>query len=382
MATGVYKPPNVAHFHPFGQWLLDHDRVPPESRDWFERASYSVSGLKNLRQSRCHTQTMDDFIDSLPGLTHTRVTADDDAIYLYHGHNLVGFTWVPDWAVPAYEEVTYLGLDGSFGGEPYTYCVPQGIKKNEAVPLGFSLNVSESSLLFSWFFDDLKSVYDPNIPFVRKPVLSDQGPGVTKVCTDLPSCRQFFCHHHLMKNAGTGSPDGQIKSQALLLKSARAYTEQREHFVALAQALVDAEVIPAKECADVIAFIPKDPADFLHGLWHLILLGISSCDNHSEGFHAVIERALMKFWRSLLPDRLKAIFDCINAKFDTVGTHRREQVRRACKKLKDLDAPQTDVCATSPIARIFGYYREVGSASRHFPANTPLGTGNQTRTTF
>jgi ubiquitin C-terminal hydrolase len=344
MEDSPHDPPNLDHFHPFGQWLLHNHFVPADSRDWMEKASYSVSGLKKLRQSWEHTETMDEFIDSLPGLTHTRVTDDETAIYQYRHRGLVGFTWVPAWGWPAYERVTHLQLDGSFGTEPYTYCVPQGIYKNEAVPLGFSMNVSESSLLFSWFFDDLESVHDQGVPFSKKPVLSDQGPGVTKFCNDPPKCPQFFCHHHLEKNAGTRSHNGRVKIDALRVKSERAYREQRQHFVDLAQALVDAKMITEAECADVISFIPEDPDEFVHGLWHRILLGISSCDNHSEGFHSVIEKALIKYWRSLLPVRLRAIFNCIVKKFKSFGNHRRDQVGRACQRLKKLKARQSDTC--------------------------------------
>jgi hypothetical protein len=56
-----------------------------------ERASYSVTGLKELPHHREKTE-MDDFIDSLPGFTRARVTEDATAIYQYHQQNLVGFT--------------------------------------------------------------------------------------------------------------------------------------------------------------------------------------------------------------------------------------------------------------------------------------------------
>jgi hypothetical protein len=104
------------------------------------------------------------------------------------------------------------------------------------------------------------------------------------------------------------------------------------------------KMISEDERDQFIGFLPEDPNEFIHGIWHRLLLGISSCDNHSEGFHAVIERALHDFWRSLLPERLRAIFDCIDKKFKNFGDNRPKQ--RWCNAMFESrnDSQARNIC--------------------------------------
>jgi hypothetical protein len=85
MEDGTHDPPQLGHFGPLDQWLLRKHFVMDEGRDWVEKA---------------RKETMDDFVDSLPGLPHARVTENATAIDQYRQRNLVGFVWVLAWAWP------------------------------------------------------------------------------------------------------------------------------------------------------------------------------------------------------------------------------------------------------------------------------------------
>jgi hypothetical protein len=343
-ADAADRPPKLKHFRPFGRWLLQRKFVPPESRRWMREASFSASGLRKLLRREANTLSLDDFIDTLPGFTRARVTNTTAAIYQYHGRDLVGFTWIPGWAWPAYKRMNYVELDGSFATHPFTYCIPQGVIKNEGVPLGFSMNTSENSFLFSWFMGDLKEICPEPTEFVNKAVLSDKGGGVTKFCEGPPSSPQYNCHRHLIGNFSASSAGGRLATDALRTRSERVYVELRDQLLADADALVEIGLMKASDAAKFKEFIPEDPKLFVHGLWHRIALGISSADNHCEGFHSVINKAVRKFFRGCLPERLKAIYDCIVSKFQRFGTGRPKQIKAAIRKLQSYHAAQVPQC--------------------------------------
>jgi hypothetical protein len=337
----AYRPPFCPAIRPFGQWMLHCNFVPVESRRWMEAASYSLSGLQYLQLKRMNCVDLTHFIDSLPGFTKVRMVEDDHGSHhLYHGKAVVSFSWIPNWAWATYQRIQYLQLDSSFRASyPFVYCVPQGIVCNEAVPLALIVNVSETKSIYQWFLDDLafsQKLLPRDLP--KKPVLSDQGKALNAFCADneLP---HYLCHRHLIENFGANSAIGLLAAKALRETSIRSYQSHRPQYLADAAALLEIRAVDEEDFEKFSAFLSQD---FPHGIWHRMEHGISSCTNHAERFHGVVNQHLPQ--RSPLPVRLAIIRDQMQAKWQTFGTRRVDQMRELLRHLREYKAPCTPEC--------------------------------------
>jgi hypothetical protein len=132
-------------------------------------------------------------------------------------------------------------------------------------------------------------------------------------------------------------------TQLLRLGSPDAYRLHRNQLVADARALVEIGLMSADQCKKFIDFTCENPDDFSHGLWLRVTLGISSCSNHAESFHSIVQQALKA--RMSLPEKIGVIIQCIDNKFDSYGKGRPRQIREALAKLKKYGARQVDVCS-------------------------------------
>ena len=80
---------------------------------------------------------------------------------------------------------SYIELDCTLAIlNPYVTCIPQLIIKNVSLPLGFIARVEESSELYRLLYTELQHIIGNNNRLHELPVLSDQGPGLIKFCTD------------------------------------------------------------------------------------------------------------------------------------------------------------------------------------------------------
>jgi hypothetical protein len=325
----------------FGQWLLHHDFVPAESRQWVENLSYTRGGLHYLQRKRSKAIDMNEFIDSLPGYTMVRTLQDDhSAQYLYHGKAIVRFTWIPWWAFDSYLIVSYLQLDCSFrASHPFAYCVPQGLLFNEAIPLGLVLDLTENEQIYQSFMDDLiASHVPPPVDVPSKPVLSDQHLGLIAFCRR-NNLSHFFCHRHLIEKFSARSPLGLLVARVLREKSARSYHEHRPEYLAQAQAFLDEELVSPKHHRKFLKFLSED---FPHGIWHRAAEGISSCSNHAERFHGAVNRKMPP--HGALPTRLAALRDHMLHRYGKFGNGRQRQVDRIIKQLQQCRAAAVLPC--------------------------------------
>jgi hypothetical protein len=289
-----------------------------------------------------HFVSVDDFIDHLPYYTHARVAANiEGARYLYHGKALLGFTWIAQWAVPYCHQMDYMQLDGSFKASyPYVYSTPQGVQSNEALPLGMSIHLSEDFLLFDYFQNDLQSVVPPGCPpLPGRPVLSDKGTAIAAFCRR-HQFMQFLCHRNLIENAGANSPLGFIVARALRERSARSYQDHRPQYLADAEELHRVGLLSREQLLCFGNFLT--PA-FEHGIWHRIPWQMSTCSNHAERFHGVVNQHLQV--RNSLPERLNVLRTEIMNRYECFGQGRHRQIQAVLEHLKSCNAPQSLTCS-------------------------------------
>jgi hypothetical protein len=327
----------------FGQWMCMRKFVPIEGMTWVERLSYTPGGLRYRHLMRRGATSLTHFIDSLPGYTKVRVLRHGRGKFSYCRRPVVSFTWIPPSAVTAYQWSNYIQLDASFRpARPFVYSVPQGIVRNEAAPLALVVGVSEDTDLYQHFIDDMTACAARlGCQLLKKPVLSDQGSALKSFCA-LNQILQYFCHRHLIELWGANSPLGILVARVLREKSARSYLALRPQLISDAGALLEADRITAKEHAAFVEFLSDE---FPHGLWHRMPFGISSCSNHAERFHGVVNQHLET--RAGLADRLSVITEQMTSKMFSfkAGDGRRRQIREVFAQLRKAKAPRRDTCS-------------------------------------
>jgi hypothetical protein len=348
LTESLIVPPDSPAIRPIGRWMMNQGFATIGSHAWLEKISFAKSTLRIHRQIQSHHVSLDDFIDNLPFYTHVRVAPNvEEARYLYHGKALIGFTWIAPWAVPMLYQTDYMQLDGSFKGAwPYVYSTPQAVQWNEALPLGMNIHLTEDFLLFDYFHQDLLSVVPLGSPLLPpQPVLSDKGGGIAAFCRH-NRIWQLFCHRHLIENAKANSPLGFLVAPALRERSERSYLEHRPQYLADAKALQEIGLLSHDQYIMFTNF--RTPA-FEHGIWHRMCRRISSCSNHAERFHGIVNQHLRV--RKTLPERLDVMKTEINNRHNKFGQGRHRQIVAVLEHLKACNAPQSG-SASTPIAWI------------------------------
>jgi hypothetical protein len=341
LMESVTVPPDCPALRPLGRWMIHSGFASLASYAWLEMLSFAESTLRHHRQVALHCVSVDDVIDHLPYYTHVRVAPDlEGARYLYHGKALLAFTWIAPWAVPMFYQCDYMELDGSFKGAwPYVYSTPQAIRWNEALPFGMSIHLTEDFLLFDYFHQDLRSVVPPGCPpFPQQPVLSDKGGGIAAFCRH-HQLWHLFCHRHLIENAKANSALGFLVARALRERSQRSYLEHRPQYLADANKLHEVGLLNHDQYIMFTNFLTPV---FEHGLWHRMCRRISSCSNHAERFHGIVNQHLRV--RNTLPTRLHLMRTEIEQRYKHFGQGRHRQILAVVAHLKACNAPQCHPC--------------------------------------
>jgi hypothetical protein len=281
-------------FQQIGKYLRKNDLIDV-TRDHFIRQScFSMSYQRKLDKKRNRTESLEQFIESLEGFKKVRLSTASPAVteFTYLGRDVLSITWIPPWAARVYATCGYLQLDCSFRAtRPAAYCVPQAIIRNFAVPLGFIVTPTESHLTYQWFMEDLEAFLAlDGGKFVKKPVLSDQGSALKKFCK-LNEYKHYFYHRHLIEKWGAKGHLGMLATRVLREPSSELFQLHLPTLQADAQAMVDVHLITNDELEKFNKFLDLENK-FPHGLWHRIADGVSSCSNHAERFHGVINQHL------------------------------------------------------------------------------------------
>jgi hypothetical protein len=342
LKSGVIPDCNL--FKPFGKWFRNQELIDVTRDHFMRQASFSKSYRRKLDKLRKHTGSLEDFIDSLEGFKKVRLsTAPPATQFTYRGQDVLAITWIPPWAARVYAVCGYLQLDCSFRAtRPAAYCVPQAIIRNTAVPLGFIVTPTESHLTYEWFMKDLEDLFAGS-EFVRKPVLSDQGSGLKRFCEE-KGYKHYFCHRHLIEKWGAKGHLGMLVTRALREQSWELFQLHWPTLNADAQAMLDVGLITQGEYDKFIKFLDLKH-EFPHGIWHRIADGVSSCSNHAERFHGIINQHLGGFISFV--ERLALIRDQIVTRWKGYPGHFRQlkdAVAALCKCKALQRVCDCDVC--------------------------------------
>jgi hypothetical protein len=279
-----------------GKELLRKDRFVDTAHFlFFKQVAYVKSGRRRIEALERHSSGFDEFVDNLPGFRKVRVSEEPlGTKYLYRGMDVLGLTWLPRCVLRIYQISQHSQLDASFrASKPFCYSVPQAIVRNVAVPLGMIVTPTETEQTYQWFFEDLEEFANemsPEVAIERKPILSDQGTALEAFCTR-NQCRHYYCHRHLIEKFGASGFIGMLVARALREQSKECFDRHLPDLLNEAEALLHRERISLKEYETFVSFV-VDGKDFQHGMWHRIADGVSTCSNHAERFHGVVNHHL------------------------------------------------------------------------------------------
>jgi hypothetical protein len=308
-----------------------------------------------------HTVGLEDFFANTDGFKQLYVIPGDDRhlghLHRINGEPLVAAVWVAPWAISALLSAQYLELDGSFTAlDPFVYNVPQAIVKNNAVPVGFSMGPSESGKLFEIFRIALIEYGMPEHRFRVLPVLSDEGSALKKY-SELYHEYHFYCYCHLIRKFGAGTPAALIAQRVLYCSSLAEFQAELPQFASDLRVQLDKCIIDEDSYAGLCNFIgferedtlnPKMitgyPSDFVHGIWHRQEFGVSTCDNHAERFHGVLNKACDT--RSSLAERLGIAHHEICKKFAKYMSDPNAQAKKHFRQLQKTSSSKLDECPT------------------------------------
>jgi hypothetical protein len=337
--------PHCQPFQQLGKFLRKHDLVDVTRDHFIRQACFSTSYVRKLEKKLKHTESLEAFIDSLEGFKKIRLSTVSTAVtdFTYKGRDVLSITWIPPWAAHVYEISSYLQLDCSFRAtRPAAYCVPQAIIRNFAVPLGFIVTPTESEKTYTWFMKDLQDLFVSRGEFVKKPVLSDQGSGLKKFCEN-NGYKHYFCHRHLIEKWGANGHLGMLVARALREQSWELFRYHLPALEADAQAICDLGLITPGQHEKFTKFLDVGN-QFPHGIWHRIAEGVSSCSNHAERFHGVINQHLEG--KISFVERLCLITEQIQKRWKEYPLPRYHfrQLKDAVAALRKCNAQQRDAC--------------------------------------
>lgn len=250
--------------------------------------------------------------------------------------------WIAPWAFEVAKAFNYYQLDASFAPvKPYVYCVPQMIKDNRAIPLGFSICPTERSELFDFFFKALTENDPVKIVSISKPVLCDMGGGLEKFCKNW-NLQRFLCHRHIIQRYNPTSYTGQLVCKMLRLCSEEEFINflkptfltikniliahngdtSKIHNLDLFLSLIGYKAninISFDLCQNFTGDVSFSISDAKAcELWALWLRGnISSCSNTSESFHGHMNAKINK--NDALPSQIHLLVTQIKTKFTNFG---------------------------------------------------------------
>jgi hypothetical protein len=330
-------------FRYFAQWNHRLRRASEGmSKDNYLSWAYSGSARALAKRVRLHSESMEDFINNLPG--YVKVIVDDlgpdgqpRTKYLFKHQDILSLIWIPPWALDAYRNAGYVQLDCSFkGSKPFAYCVPQAIIKNQAVPLGLVIAPSESGFAYIAFMKELWRLH-PGLE--RKRILSDQHKALDFLCR-LYGLPHFYCHCHLIRKWGAGHTLGIMAAQVLRLVRKDDFLARLPQWLKDLPALVDGLLIDQRH-SDLFEEWLKN---FNDGIWDRVEVGMARCSNHAERFHGTVNSRIKQDRVKSLSARLAVVRDTIMEEYNGFPGQWLRQAESALDVLRKRNEDQVGEC--------------------------------------
>lgn len=109
----------------------------------------------------------------------------------------------------------------------YVTSIPQFIVNGIAVPVGYIVGPQEASELYSLYYSELQNVIWASNCLHLLPVLSDEGKGLIKFCSE-KLLTQFFCIRHAIGKIGAKSIWGKLIGRLLMAQTEEEFNKFHE----------------------------------------------------------------------------------------------------------------------------------------------------------
>ena len=271
-------------------------------------------------------QNFNQFVETLDGVVIVKYTPcqsprKDRFVFEKDGKvgEVVWFGWLHPTGIDAIQKFAYCELDATFYClKPYVLSMPHFIYKNCSYPIGIFFGPGESCELYDLIFEAVAifnehSEQKLNFKFV---VLSDRGSGLKKFC-EKRSLPQFYCHRHLIEWFGTQSVMSAMMLKILRSPNLKDFLENVQLSNEVFNRLLQQGRLPEDTKKKYVLFTGQQTGYSKRVLlgqelpievwrWALWTRGcVTTCSNHVESFHRVLNHAVSKNGRRL------GLFGCL-----------------------------------------------------------------------
>lgn len=301
---------------------------------------------KSHRETRIldHTTSINDLVESLPGdkyVIFENESNKQENPFMLNDQKVQQFAWIVPWASSAIDQADYIELDGTFKScRPFTAFVLQAVRKNTGIPLCLVLTPTESAASFSFAYHCLEKSTNKVDKLRSLEVLADLGSGISSFVTDeLNKEFVYACHRHLIENAGSNSLNGSYVKRMLRLNNEEEFTSYL-YLINCTFRDSDDPPLGEKESSKLFSLIRKYPT---WAKWMRQGIHMSTCSNHAEGFHRVLNKAT-NCKRSFVT-RIGEVVKAIESRYRNIisGKSLQDTYKRRYNKLKDLMKIKIDV---------------------------------------
>ncbi len=290
-------------------------------------------------------KSLEKLLKACPGYVHIDyfATTNENGEREIVGINKLSIVF--NWATTQLLKAHYLELDASFKAvKPMAYCVAQGIIYNESIPLSISIANSESKDLYDLVFNDLNKAFEEElkdgkaintssnkleidsngqitIKWHKFHVLSDMGQALCSCCTAL-RINQFFCHRHILEHFGSSSPLGifagkilrcfsEENCRAVIAEVSVQLDEYEKCYKEKHQKLPKQLESKINDLRTMIKLNEGDPNSHYYyerwALWIRAECHVTSCSNHSESLHSVLNRIVSSDFVTQLENLIRGV---------------------------------------------------------------------------
>lgn len=351
--------------HPFLRicHLFHYRGISSVLNEFIKKYSYSRSGkykIENKSQPKKNVLTKE-YFQQHGGHFLIRTTLNEKFTMKYEQNSRIhSLAWIESHVLDVLKQTNFVELDCSFYVfSPYVYSIPQAIICNESVPLGLIIGPSETSDIYSLFYDFLKKCDSDAYNLLKNmPILSDEGQGLKKFAND-EGINQFFCFRHIIQKFGSGTPVAAIVRDLLYSATQIDFDEYIEkHYEKIISVLQDTDFHQLKKFTNLFGFEPfpflsdmlhknvpkgmsktkierigKKPLFPTQSLWMRQIKSIATCSNHSESMHGKLNSKVRSLKNKNFVDRFDIVFKAITNRM--TNSLKRKNLQKFINKLKD-----------------------------------------------
>lgn len=303
--------------------------------------AYSEQQKRNIYKSLAQQIQIIDIMMQHNGVskiyTHPIVNGE---IIINEEKSIHAFSWVAPWSYEVIHKSQYVELDCTFSIlDPYVTAIPQFIMNGISIPVGYIAGPQEASELYRLFYMEMQNVIGQSNRLHVLPVLSDEGKGLVKFCSD-NGLLHFYCIRHIIEKIGAKSFWGKLIGKLLMSQTENEFEKNLDINMKRANGYYSENTnIPEKFLTYSFLEIKEDKVvkknDINNEFKRKIVLFkrgfIAAASNHCEGFHRQLKKISKE--KKGLEYNLRELYKKINNRFEKYISG--ESAQKLCTRIKN-----------------------------------------------